>query len=82
MQIINEAIGVNVRFGGGVVLPIGFDWRGHSYSVSRVTMVFERQDGGRRYLCFVAEAGGMLVELVLDRESLGWRIGKCEPSYT
>jgi hypothetical protein len=82
MQIVNELVGINVRFGGGVVLPIGFDWRGRYYVVQRVTMTFERKNGGRRYLCFIAETAGMLAELAMDRESLIWRLGKCEPSCT
>ena len=82
MDIVNENIIVGVEFGFGKVNPKWFEWKGREYQVKRVPMIFERQDGGRKYLCFSVDANGMMVELVMDRQDLSWRIGKCGPSYT
>jgi len=73
---------VIVEFSEGKVKPVRF-WRGmREYEVKNVPMIFERQDGGRRYMCFAVDTGGIMAELVMDKESLDWRMGKCEPYYT
>ena len=82
MEIMNERIVVGVEFALGKVVPRWFEWKGREYQVKRVPMVFERKDGGRKYLCFSVDASGMMVELVMDKEELSWRIGRCAPSYT
>ncbi|MBI2587560.1 hypothetical protein HYW29_01990 [Candidatus Amesbacteria bacterium] len=70
---------VVAEFEGGQVRPVKF-WRGtREYKVKQVAMRFERRDGGRRYLCFSVGTGGMMAELVMDKEGMDWRIAKCEP---
>ncbi len=81
MEVVNERIVVGVEFAPGKVMPRWFEWKGREYLVKRVPMVFERKDGGRKYLCFSVDASGMMAELVMDREDLSWRIGRCAPSY-
>lgn len=76
---MNERVVVEVRFAEGGVCPLRFEWRGRGYEVRTVTMRFERKDGGRKFLCFAVEAGGMLAELVLDREGLTWSLGGTAP---
>lgn len=79
--MINERVEVIVRFGGGKVIPVSFEWKNRKYEVKSVPMRFERRDGERKYLCFNVSTEGMMAELVMDRESFDWRIAKCEPYY-
>ncbi|KKT97424.1 MAG: hypothetical protein UX80_C0009G0032 [Candidatus Amesbacteria bacterium GW2011_GWA2_47_11b] len=71
-----------VRFSQGKVKPETFWWNGREYQVERIPLIFERKDGGRKYLCFSVDCGGMIAELVMDKEDLTWRLIKCAPSYT
>lgn len=73
---------VVVRFDQGKIKPEMFWWNGREYKVKQAPLVYERKDGGRRYLCFSVDTGGMMAELVMDRESLVWRVTRCVPSYT
>jgi hypothetical protein len=81
MDEIREMVGVEVGFWGSKMIPMRFMWHGRRHEIKRVTIKFEREDGGRKYLCFGVDTGGMLAELLLDRQSLVWRVGKCEPYY-
>jgi len=78
----NEEIGVEVGFWGRKVIPLRFIWGGRRHEVKRVTLKFERKDGGKVFLGFSVDTGTMLAELLLDKEDLVWRIGHCAPSYT
>lgn len=79
---MNELITVRADFASGKVQPIQFVWRGRQYKVLKIPLVYPRSDGGRQYLCFSADVGGMLVELAWDLKEFSWRIIKCLPSYT
>lgn len=81
MDTEKEMVGVEVSFWGRKVFPIRFVWRGRRHEIKRVTGKFERSDGGRRYLCFGVDTGGMVAELAMDKDDLSWRIYQCEPSY-
>lgn len=81
MDNINERIGVIVKFSNGKTVPIVFDWRGQRHNIKRISLVFDRADGGRRFLCFSVDTGGMIAELVMDRQDFVWRIAKCAQSY-
>jgi hypothetical protein len=78
MQNINELIGVEVGFWGRRMTPLRFVWNGRRHEVKRVTMNFERTDGGKKYMCFAVDTGGMVAELVLDREDLIWKLQATE----
>lgn len=80
MEVVNELVGVRVDFVSGEVRPIQFVWRGRQYRVQRVPLVFSRTDAGRKYLCFSVDVGGMLAELVMDRQDLVWRISRLTPN--
>ncbi len=82
METMNELVGVRADFVSGKVRPVQFVWRGRQYKVVKVPLVYPRTDGGRKYLCFSVDVGGMLVELAWDLTALSWRIIKCLPSYT
>ena len=73
---------VVVRFGGGKVKPEEFELNGRWYRVKQITLVWQKQDGQRKYMCFSVDTGGMLAELLWDRQSQDWRIGQCVPSCT
>ena len=79
MIVIGERINVGVEFALGKVTPRWFEWKGREYLVKRVPMVFERQDGGRRYLCFSVDTGGMLAELTMCRDDFNWLLTKTSP---
>ena len=69
-----EGLKVLVEFDGLQIRPVRF-WQGiREYEVKRVTMRFERKNGGRRWLCFAVDTGGALAELRLDRENLQFSI--------
>lgn len=72
--MIDNTVGVDAAFWGTKIYPIRFTWNGRRYEVKRITMKFERKDGGRNYLCFAVDAGTMMAELVLDRTDLQWRL--------
>lgn len=67
---------VLVEFEGGQVRPVRF-WRGmREYEVKNIPMIFERQDGGRKYMCFAVDTGEMMAELRLDLQSFRFSICK------
>lgn len=72
--MISEHIQVDVRFGYLKMLPVRFYWSGREYTVRRVTIQFERTDGGKKYLCFGVDVGGMVAELALDKQDLTWKL--------
>lgn len=78
METINESVGVEVSFGDDRVSPTRFVWRNRNYEVRRVTMQYERKDGGKRFLCFAVDTGGMTAELVMDTTDFKWRVGRVE----
>ncbi len=73
---------VVVRFSQGKVKPEVFWLNGREYRVRDITLVFERSNGGRKYLCFAVDTGGMMAELVMDKQNFSWRVARCQPSYT
>jgi hypothetical protein len=81
MEVINERIGVLVQFMNGIAKPVIFSWRGRKYKIERISLTFDRKDGGRKILCFSVDTGGMMAELAMDRESFVWKIAKCEQSF-
>lgn len=70
-----------MRFTGGKIQPEVFWLNGREYRVKSIALVFERSDGGRKYLCFAVDTGGMIAELVMDKVDFSWRVAKCQPSY-
>ncbi|HJZ05098.1 MAG TPA: hypothetical protein VJ327_04530 [Patescibacteria group bacterium] len=79
METVNERIVVGVEFALGKVTPRWFGWRGREYQVKRVPMVFERKDGGRRYICFNVTTDGMIAELSLDTQNFQFSITNFQP---
>ncbi len=71
-----------VRFINNKMQPEMFWLNGREYRVKDIALVWERSDGGRKYLCFAVDTGGMLAELDLDKQDLSWSVAKCEPSCT
>ena len=80
MMRTNEVAVVEAGFGKKGVWPLSFVWEGRRHEVKRVTMRWEERNGGKKYACFTVDTGGMVAELMLDRENLEWRLGTCEPS--
>ena len=72
-------VGVDVSFWGSKMFPTRFVWGGRRHEIKRVTMKFERKDGGKRYLCFAVDTGQMMAELAMNREDLSWRLNNCHP---
>lgn len=70
MKADMDGLKVVAEFSGLKVRPVRFEWRSREYRVERVTVEFERKDGGRKYLCFGVDTGGMVAELRLDRQNL------------
>ena len=69
---------VIVEFSEGKVKPVRF-WRGmREYEVKNVPMIFERSDGGRKYMCFAVDTGGMMAELAMDCQSYQWLVVSCQ----
>ncbi|TSC84545.1 MAG: hypothetical protein G01um101416_1059 [Microgenomates group bacterium Gr01-1014_16] len=67
---------VVVEFEGGKIRPVRF-WRGtREYEVKGIPMVFERRDGGRKYMCFAVDTGAMMAELRLDLQNFQFSICK------
>lgn len=77
--MINERVEVLVRFGEGKVIPVSFEWKNREYRVKSVPLIFERSDGGRKYLCFSVETGGMMVELRWDLQNFQFSITQTSP---
>jgi len=71
-----------VKFTQGKIKPEMFWLNGREYLIKNIALIFERNDGGRKYLCFAVDTGGMMAELVMDKQDLNWRITKCQPSCT
>ncbi len=63
MEYLNELVGVRLDFSGGKIKPLQFVWRGREYLIKQVPLIYSRSDGGRKYLCFSVDVGGMLAEL-------------------
>lgn len=76
----NGVAGVEAGFWKKGMWPLRFVWKGRRHEVKRVTMCWEERNGGKKYLCFAVDTGGMMAELVLDRENFEWSLGVCEPS--
>ncbi len=72
---------IQVSFSEGKIKPLSFIMGVREYKVERVTLMFERSDGGRKYLCFAVDTGGMVAELAWDLQEFSWRVAKCQPSY-
>ena len=70
---------VTVIFENGKMVPVSFELNNREYEVKRIPIVFERIDGGRKYLCFGGDTGGALVELRLDRENLQFTVCNFQP---
>ncbi len=64
-----------------VICGLRFVWGGRRHEVKRVNLVFERKNGGRKYLCFVVDTGGMVAELAFDRQDLGFSITNVESTF-
>ena len=72
-----EPVDAQIYFMKNKLVPTRFLRAGRSYTVNRVTVTFERVDGGRKYVCFGVETGGAVAELRLDTKNLrmylaGW----------
>ncbi len=74
MEKIQEVIEVTADFKWGKVTPISFVWKGRKFEVGRVTITFERKDGGRKFICFGVETTGMMAELAWDIQAMKWLI--------
>ena len=68
-----------VEFDGMRVRPVKFWREGREYEVRQVTMVFERKDGGRKYMCFAVNTGGMMAELRMDTQNFQFSIANLQP---
>ncbi len=79
MQDTKEIVGVEAGFWGSKLTPLRFVWNGRRHEIKRVNMTFERSNGGKRYLCFAVETGGMVAELALEKENLRWSVWGAEP---
>jgi hypothetical protein len=77
-DMIQETVGVEAGFWGGKVYPLRFIWNGRRHEVKRVNLVFERRDGGRKYLCFAVDTGGMVAELVMDTQNFQFSIASVQ----
>ena len=71
---------VVVRFGGGKVKPEEFELNGRWYRVKQITLVWQKQDGQRKYMCFSVDTGGMLAELRMDLQNFQFSIFNFQPS--
>lgn len=78
--MLNAQCSMLVRFEKGKIRPVGFVREGREYQVKAIPLIYERKDGGRRYMCFNVDCGGMMAELVWDLQNFQWRVGKCAPS--
>lgn len=78
MEQINERVNVLVKFFEGKTTPTLFEWRGRSYQIKRISMTFDRSDGGKKFMCFAVDTGGMMAELALDRWDLTWTMKSIE----
>ncbi len=81
MENVNERVNVLVKFFEGKTTPTLFEWRGRSYQIKRISLIFDRSDGGKRFLCFAVDTGNMMAELAMNREDFAWKIAACEQSY-
>jgi len=79
MENVNERVNVLVKFFDGKTSPTLFEWRGRSYQIKRISLIFDRTDGGKRFLCFAVDTGGMMAELVFNRQDLNWTMTGCHP---
>lgn len=77
--MLNTQSSILVKFEKGKIIPVSFEWNNHEYGVKRIPIVFERTNGGRKYLCFGVDTGGALVELRLDREILQFTVCNFQP---
>ena len=71
-------IGVDVSFWGEKIYPTRFMFNGRRYEIKRITVRFERKDGGREFLCFGVETSGALAELRMDKSNFTWKLGSIE----
>lgn len=74
MTSMSERIDVLAKFSFGRAWPEKFWWHGREYEVVTVNLIFQRKDGGKKYLCFSVSTSGLEAELRLDREELLWSI--------
>lgn len=77
----SNIVGVEAGFWGSKIYPLRFVWNGRRHEVKRVNLVFERTDGGRKYVCFAVDTGGMVAELALDKQNLQFSITGVEPNF-
>jgi hypothetical protein len=81
MTAINERVNVLVKFAYGKTTPVIFEWRGRRFTIQRISLIFDRNDGGRKFMCFAVDTGGMVAELTMDRTDFVWKITSCTQSY-
>ena len=78
MEHVNERVNVLVKFFDGKTTPTLFEWRGRSYQIKRISLIFDRSDGGKKFLCFAVDTGSMMAELAMDSFNLNWFIKSIE----
>ena len=71
---VDEPIQVGAVFASGQVRPAWFLWRRRRFAIREITMRWQTQEGRTRLLHLGVTDGASVFELVLNQETLGWRL--------
>lgn len=75
---IDETIRVAVVFNRGEVHPVWFDWNGRQVRIREVAFSWQTREGRSVILHFSVTDGRGLYEILYNRDTLEWRLGKAE----
>ena len=74
-ESIEEPIETIVHFGGSVVRPLRFLWRGRGHRISKIRGRWVTKEGQRQQHHYAVEAEGIGgCELMFDLDLMKWRI--------
>jgi hypothetical protein len=76
LQTINTPISVHLAFDHQrrIVSPISLSWEGRDYVVKKVGLHHTFRKGRVLYHVFSVQAGALFFKLLLDTETLFWRV--------
>ena len=75
---VEEPVQVGAMFDRGVVSPRWFVWGGRRYTVARVTMRWQTQEGQATLLHLGVTDGANLFELTFNQKTLAWKLASVE----
>ncbi len=72
LYLMMQRVEVLAKFEKGSVFPVKFFIGMREVEVQKINLVYQRKDGGKKFLCFAVSTLGFETELRFDRDNLTW----------